>query len=173
MAPTHRNSTNPRPHSPLRMSNPNTSGICIANRHRQQSNTAISASQLKVVHIGKNKQPVTIVKMVSINEQAWKKSACFESLRNTVYSLVDAHSVAEITALVTNELPLDTGSCFQASQFAAKSVLEDMLKIGFLEPLAFMNSTGKVVQIDDPNDIMKRPEDITFLRLRCTTDGES
>ena len=48
-----------------------------------------------------------------------------------------------------------------------------MLKIGFLEPLAFINSTGKVVQIDDPNDIMKRPEDITFLRLRCTMDGES
>ena len=155
------------------MSNPNTSAICIANRHRQQSNAAISASQLKVVHIGKNKQPVTIVKMVSINEQAWKESACFGSLRNTVYSLVDAHSVAEITALVTNELPLDTGSCFQVSQFAAKSVLEDMLKIGFLEPLAFMNSTGKVVQIDDPNDIMKRPEDITFLRLRCTMDSKS
>ena len=48
-----------------------------------------------------------------------------------------------------------------------------MLKIGFLEPLASMNSTGKVVQIDDPNDIVKRPEDITFLRLCCTMDGES
>ena len=143
MAPTPLNSSNPRPYSSFKMSNPNTSVLNMANRQQQQhqSNAAISSSQYKVVHIGKDKQHVTIIKMVSINKQSWKKSTCFESLRNTVYSLVDVHSVAEITALVTNELPLDTRSCFQASQLASESITKEMLKIGFLEPLAIMTST--------------------------------
>ena len=97
----------------------------------------------------------------------------FWESQNTVYSFVDAHSIAEITSLVTNELPLDTGSCFQASQFAAKAIMEDMLKIGYLEPLAFMTSAGKVVQISDPDNLLKHPGDITFLRLRCTMDSKS
>jgi hypothetical protein len=105
------------------MSNPNTSELSLANRHRQVSSSANMASGLKVVYIGKDQQPVTIVQMISINRPAWRKSACFESLRNTIYSLVDSHSIAELTSFIANELPLDTGSSFQASQMASKSIL--------------------------------------------------
>ena len=75
--------------------------------------------------------------------------------------------------MVANELHIDIGSSFQASQIAAKTIMTDMLKIDFLEPLAFMISTAKVVHISDPNELLKHPEDITFLKLRCTMDGES
>ena len=155
------------------MSNPNTSALSMANRQRHQLGSDSTASNLKVVYIGKDKQPVTIIPMVSINGQAWKKSACFESLRNIVYSLADSHSVAEVTSLVSNELPLDTGSAFQASQSAAKFIMDGIMQVGFLEPIAFMTSTAKVVQIGDPDDLLQRPEDITFLQMLCTIDGES
>ena len=128
---------------------------------------------MKVVYIGKDQQPVTIIQMISISKPAWRKSACFESLRNTVYSLVDSHSVAELTSFIANELPLDTGSSFQASQIASKSILHNILQVEVLEPVAFLNSKSKEIAIGDPADLSTRPEDISFIKMRCTMDGES
>ena len=125
------------------------------------------------MHIGNDRQPVTIVKLASINSQTWKKSACFESFKNTVYSLVEDHSTVEVTSFISTELPLDTGASFQVDQTATKAIMDCMFNVGFLELIVFLNSQGKTFQIGDPDDLLKRPEDITYFKLRCVLDGES
>ena len=99
MAPTH-TENNPH-HTPSVMSNPNT--IAIAASH----------SRMRVIHIGKNSQPVSLPVMASLNSAAWEKSASYQTLRNSVYSLLEAHTVADVVTLVSNELPMDTSAAFQ------------------------------------------------------------
>ena len=88
------------------MSNPNTSALSSAPRQS-------SSNRMRTVHIGKDSQPVNLVQMSSVNSHSWQKSASFECLKRTIYTLAGAHSVADAIALASSELPLDTGSAFQ------------------------------------------------------------
>ena len=153
------------------MSNPNTLAVNAANMQRNTTPASNLASGLKIVHIGKDIQPVTIVKMVSVNKEIWEKSACFQSLKNTIYSLVESHSPAEVTAFVSGELPIDTGAAFQASQTATKEVMDSMLSIQHLDPVAFLATKCVTVDIGDPDDLLTRPDDIAFIKFNCTMDG--
>ena len=141
------------------MSNPNTNALAIANKKNQ-------SSHMRVVHIGKDAQPVTLPIMTSMNSHPWKKSASFDILKNTVDSLVPSHTVADIIALVANELQLNTGAAFQEAQSAAKTIVDDTLQVENLEPLSFLSSTGKVLTVDDVDDLDKRPADFTFMKFR-------
>ena len=153
------------------MSNPNINALSLSTRFTDAPSSQDATSGLKVVHIGKDMQPVTIVKMASINSQAWKKSACLTSLRTSVYNLVESHTVADLISLISHELPLDTGASFQAAELAANAIVTNICKVDHIEPVAFLNSAGTQVVISDPDDLDSRPADITFLRLRCTLDG--
>ena len=106
--PPHFNS-NSRPFST--MSNPNTNALSLSNRQLNEFSSSLHTG-MRIVHIGKDVQPINLPKMVSVNSLAWKKSASFNILSNTVTSLVDAHSVADIISLVSTELPLDTSAAF-------------------------------------------------------------
>ena len=94
------------------MSNPNTLAVGAANRQRNNTTASNLASGLKIVHIGKDMQPVTIVNMVSINRETWGKYAYFQCLKNNVYSLVNSYSPADVTIFVSGELPIDTCAAF-------------------------------------------------------------
>ena len=58
-------------------------------------------------------QTLNLRRMVLVNRSYWKEAASFGTLHDSVYSLVDAHSIADVISLVSNELPLDTGAAFQ------------------------------------------------------------
>ena len=58
---------------------------------------------------------------------------------------MDFHSVAEVTSCMSNEISLDTGSAFQAAQTTTKNIMDSMLTIQHLEPVAFLNSNNTVV----------------------------
>jgi len=48
-----------------------------------------------------------IMPMPQINEAVWKEADSFKNLRNTEHSLLQAHSPADIMALITTEAILD------------------------------------------------------------------
>ena len=89
-----------------------------------------------------------------------KKSASFSTLKDTIYSLADVHSVADVISLVSNEPSVDTGAVFQED--VAKSTIDGSLSIANLEPLDFLTSSNKVVKIDDVSDLKNRPDIISF-----------
>ena len=114
----------------------------IVTRHYHQSS-------MHVVHVGKDAQPITLLTMASVNCPSWRKSANFESLKCSVYSLLGAHSVADLISLTSDEMPQDTSAAFQEAQSSAKSIIDTMLDVSNLEPLAFLTSSGKIAHVDD------------------------
>ena len=111
--------------------------------------------------------------MASMNSDPWKKSASFSTLVTAVENLVEAHSVADVTSLVSNELPIDTGAAFQESTSAAKLIVDSILSIGFLDPVAWLTSGGNDIKIPDPADLSVRPADISYIRFRCQMNSSS
>ena len=83
------------------MSNPNTKALSLASKKSLDSG-------MRVVHIGKDSQPINLTVMSSVNSHSWRKSASYESLKRNVYSLATAHTVADLISMVSNELPHDS-----------------------------------------------------------------
>ena len=110
MAPAPSNQDTYDHSNPTTMSNPNSLAVNAANRQRNTNTVSNLASGLKIVHIGKDMQLVTIVKLVFVNRETWEKSAWFQSLKNTIYSLVESYSPAEVTNFFFAELPIDIGA---------------------------------------------------------------
>ena len=88
--------------------------------------------------------------MVSVNSQSWDKSANFETLNDSVESLVEVYSVADIIALIGNEIPIDTGASYQETQSSSKLIVNSLLNPIFLDPVSFLKSDGDEVKIGDP-----------------------
>ena len=105
--------------------------------------------------------------MVSVNCPSWEKAASFGILEDTVYSLSESHTVADLVNLASNELPLDTGAAFQEAQSAAGKIMDQVIRFDNLEPLAFLTSQGKAIKIKDADDLDKRSVDITYMKFRC------
>ena len=101
-----------------------------------------------------------------------KKAASFENnLCKTAHSLHEAHSTADIMALIAMEIPMDTGAAFQEAQAASKVVMDHVYNIGNLNPSAFLNSDGKTLKFAPTAKLSERPEDLTFFRFQCDLDG--
>ena len=108
------------------MSSPNLNAASILrNQSTRTTNSFSSASTnlsgMKTVYVGKDQHPVTIMQMAHVNEVVWKKAASFENLCNTAQSLLEAHSTADIMALIAKEIPMDTGAAFQEAQVLIRS----------------------------------------------------
>ena len=138
--------------------------------HSLNSDTS-SLSGIKTVYVGKDQHPVTIMQMPHVNEAVWKKAASFENLCNTAQSLLEAHSTADIMALITKEIPMDTGADFQEAKVAAKMIIDNVFNIANLNPNAFLNSDGKTLKFAPTGDLSKRPEDLTFFCFQSDLDG--
>ena len=82
--------------------------------------------------------------------------ANFETLNNSVDSLVEDHSVANIIALVGNEIPIDTGVSYQEAQSASKLIIDSHLNPMLLDPVVFLKSDGNEVKIGDSSDKTQR-----------------
>jgi len=157
------------------MSSPNLNAASILrNQATRSTNSSTSnLSGMKTVYVGKDQHPVTITEMAHVNEAVWKKSGCFENLYNTAHSLLEAHSTADIMALIAQEIPMDTGAAFQEAQAAAKVVTDEVFNICNLHPSAFLNSDGKTLKFAPTVKLSDRPEDLTFFRFQCDLDGNT
>ena len=135
------------------------------------STTSLKLSGMKTVMVGKDQHPVTIMQMAHVNEPTWKKAASFENIFNTAHSLLEAHNVADIMALVANKIPMDTGAAFQEAQSASKRITGDVFNIVNLNPSMFLNSDGKNIKFTPTIKIAERPEDLTYICFQCDLDG--
>ena len=132
---------------------------------------AFSNNRMRVIHIGQDSQPVSLPNIATVNAESWQKAASYQTLSNSVYSLLQAHTVADVVSLVSNELPMYTSAAFQDAQTTSLSILGHCLHVENLEPTAFLSSTGKSVTVDSMIDLSKRPEHIMFLRFCSLLDA--
>ena len=106
------------------MPNPNTNAIA----------SAASNYSMRTIHIGKDSQPITLPKMTSVNSYSWKKLTSFNTLENSVYSLLRSHTVADIISLVSGEIPLEPGADFQEAQTASNFIVHKAVTYSNVEP---------------------------------------
>ena len=65
------------------MSSPNTNALITLINNAVRDPTPTAAG-FKIVYIGKDKYPMSILEMARVDDDGWKKSASFESLSSTV-----------------------------------------------------------------------------------------
>ena len=135
------------------MHNPNTNAVTTSFRNNRYS--ASNHSTSRVVHIGNDQQHVNLAKMASIKSGAWKTSASFGTLADTVGSLIGAHYVAGVISPVSTDIHIDTGSLFQESQSATKLIVHSILSIDFSDPVAW-HVRGYQSKISYPADLKTR-----------------
>ena len=97
----------------------------------------------------------TFVKMTSVNSDSWRKSASYQTISNSAYSLLKDNNVDDVVQLVFNKRPIDTGTTFQEAQYTNKSIVDQALLVEHLEPMDFLTFSGKVDTIDDVTNSKK------------------
>jgi len=108
----------------------------LRNQSSRTTSSSTNLSGMKTVFVGKDQHPVTIMQMAHVNDPAGKKAASFENLCNNAHSFSEAHSIADIMALIANEIPMDTGAAFQEAQAATTKIMEDVFNVDNLHPSA-------------------------------------
>jgi len=52
-------------------------------------------------------------------------------------------------------------------------IVDNTLHVDNLEPLSVLSSTGRVINVEDVDDLDRRPVDITFMKFCCVVDGSN
>ena len=66
------------------MTNPNTNALMSMLQNAVRDDNGPTAAGFKTAYVGKDRFSIMILKMASIDDDAWKKSASFESLASSV-----------------------------------------------------------------------------------------
>lgn len=128
-------------------------------------------SKTKMVHIGKQKHPVTIMVMAPITAPASQKKSCFETLCTNVYHLSNGgHKMADIINMATNEMPSNSNAAFQDSQCTSDTIKVDILAVANLTPGIILDSSGQDMSLDLSQSLKDHKQDITYIRFRSSVD---
>ena len=116
-----------------------------------------------------------ICRCCKIKETTWKKAASFENLYNTVHTLLEAHSSADVTASsIAKEITMDTGAAFQEAQVvAARKIIDNVFNIANLNPNVFLIiSNWKMLEFALTTKLSERFEVLTFFScVKCDWDS--
>ena len=97
------------------------------------ANSVSSPSSLdngyKTVYVGKDQHPVSISALDAVSAPAWKKAAGFDELSRVVFSLADTHEVADLVALISQELPIATNVAFQEAHTESVAIMKSAFDI--------------------------------------------
>jgi len=72
----------------------------------------------KVVHLGKDQRPISVMKLTTLNEPDWRKGATFNHLSKAIKGQMKNYSLADIVTVVANELPISTESAMEEAEGA-------------------------------------------------------
>ena len=154
------------------MSSPNTNALItlINNAVRDPKPTAAG---FKIVYIGKDKYPMSILEMAPVTEDGWKKSASFESLSSTVRGQIEIQNTADLISVISQEIPIDVTTAFMESTLVKEKIMSSMTDIGNLAGLAFLHSDGKKAKNLASCDLKDRISDLNYIKLGCSLDGSA
>jgi hypothetical protein len=136
------------------------------------SKATATAASTKVIHIGKEQQPLTVPVFANVSDPTWVKRTCFQQFVSVLQNHSSMHSVPDLVSILANELPIDTGASYQEAVSVMNSIQDSIWDIDHLVPLGFLNSYGKHVAVNAV-EAAARPADVSFVRLRCALDPGS
>ena len=153
------------------MSSPNTNALItlLNNAVREPKPTAAG---FKIVYVGKDKYPMSILEMAPVDDDGWKKSASFESLSSTIRGQIDVQNTADLISVISQEIPIDVTTAFMESTRVKEKIIGSMTDISNLSGLAFLHSDGKKAKNLTSCDVKDRVADLAYIHLICTLDGK-
>ena len=101
----------------------------------------------RMVYVGKEQYPISLVPLEGISTPAWKKQRGFDQLETAVCSLTRTHQIADLIELVSTEIPIDVHSAAQDSMKQMQRALGSAYDINNLNESAFLTAIGKQVQL--------------------------
>ena len=102
-----------------------------------------TAAGFKIVYIGKDKYPLSVLEMTPVEADRWKKSALFESLSATIRGWEDMQNTADLVIVMSQEIPIDVTSVFIESSRAKADIIASTKTVCNLSNLAFLHSNGQ------------------------------
>ena len=155
------------------MSNPNTNALMSMLQNAVRADNGPTAAGFKTAYVGKDRFPIMILNMASIDDDAWKKSASFERLESSVKGKMDVHISSDLVTAIANDLPIDVTTAYMQSNLVKREVITNMTKVENLTGLAFLSSTGNTVKSLVSVAHKDRLPDITCVKLACILVGST
>ena len=101
------------------MSNPNTNAIMsmINNSFNYSKPTATG---FKIVHVGVDRLPISILNIVFLSSKFWQKITCFDSLAKAMRGHMDSLSILDLVTAFSSDLPVDSTTAYVEASDARK-----------------------------------------------------
>ena len=100
----------------------NRENISTKTTNTMSANTRISADtrngngNFKVVHLGKDQLPISVMKLAMMEDPSLKKGATFNHLEKAMRGQLVHYAMTDLVTIVANELPISTESAMEEAE---------------------------------------------------------
>jgi len=138
------------------------------------ANTRIAADtrngngNFKVVHLGKDQRPISVMKLAAMEDPSWKRG-----VEKAMRGQLTNYTMADLVTIVTNELPISTESAMEEAEAPGERLKKEIFMIENLEGSHFMDSKqeGKTKAVSSEK-LEDRPEDLTYFAFMCNVEPQ-
>jgi len=96
----------------------------------------------KIIYVGPDKLPLSVLEMASLTSPVWKKSASFD--RPSIRNQMTTQSIPELVSVVNNEIQIDTTTAYVEATEVKDLIVSSILDLENLVGNAFLQSNGSV-----------------------------
>ena len=111
------------------MSNPNTNALMSMLQNLVRTDNCPTAARFKTAYVRKYRFPITLLNMVSIDDDAWKKCASFDSFASSIRGQMDVHSSLDLVTVIAGEISIDATPACIDSKVVKQYIMSNMMKI--------------------------------------------
>ena len=151
------------------MSNPNTNAIMSMLQGAMEQRKPTAAGY-KIIFVGSDKLPVSILELAPLNGKAWQKKTSFDCLSSTMRSHMDNLGIPDLITAVSTDIPMDTTTSFVESNMVKQEILSRIYNVSNLTGISFLTSGGSQAETPASIDNKDRTKDLSYIRLSCTID---
>lgn len=111
------------------MSHLNTNALISMLQNTVRADNGPTAATFKTVYVENSRFSITILNMVFICDDAWKKRFSLESLASSVRGKMDVHSSLDLVTVIPSQLPNDVTIAYMESKVARQEIMSIMTKV--------------------------------------------
>ena len=152
------------------MSNPNTNTI-MSMLQGAMEQEKITAAGYKIIHVGSDKLPVSILEITLLNGEAWQKKTSFDYLASTMRSHMDNLGIPDLITSVSTEIPMDTTTSFVEANVVKLEILSPIYNVSNLTGVSFLTSRGSQAETPVSIDNKDRTKGLAYIHLSRTMDA--
>ena len=152
------------------MTNPTTNAIMSMLQGAIETKKPTAAG-FKIIYIGSDKLPVSILDIAPLNGKPWQKKTTFDCLASTMRNHMDNLSIPDLITSVSTEIPLDITTSFVEAELVKSEILSRIYNVSNLLGLSFLTSNGSLAKTPASIDNKDRTKDLAYIRLSCTIDA--